>query len=124
MNATDAPELTGGLELFGQVALILIFIILVILGCAWLFRRFSGVAQGGGGLLKVVGSVGVGQRERVVIVSVGETWLVLGVASGQVRKLHELPAQHPATKDDSQSFGRRFQQALSKQLNNKDGRSD
>lgn len=45
MNATDAPELTGGLELFGQVALILIFIILVILGCAWLFRRFPALPR-------------------------------------------------------------------------------
>ncbi|KFZ30941.1 hypothetical protein IDSA_07675 [Pseudidiomarina salinarum] len=124
MNATEAPELTGGLELFGQVALILIFIILVILGCAWLFRRFSGVAQAAGGLLKVVGSVGVGQRERVVIVSVGDTWLVLGVASGQVRKLHEMPAQQPPAKEDSQGFARRFQQALNKQLNNKSGSSE
>lgn len=124
MNATEAPELTGGLALFGQVTLILIFIILVILGCAWLFRRFSGVAQGGSGLLKVVGSIGVGQRERVVIVSVGETWLVLGVASGQVRKLHDMPAQPTATKADAQGFASRFQQALGKQLSNKDGRSD
>ena len=37
----------------------------------------------------------VGQRERVVVVEVGGSWLVLGVAPGQVRALHTLPAQTP-----------------------------
>jgi len=34
----------------------------------------------------------VGQRERVVVVEIGESWLVLGVAAGQVRALHTMPA--------------------------------
>jgi flagellar protein FliO/FliZ len=38
----------------------------------------------------------VGQRERVVVVEVGATWLVLGVTSNQVNTLHSLPAQAAA----------------------------
>jgi len=61
----------------------------------------------------------LGQRERVVIVEVAGTWLVLGVAPGQVSKLHELPAPAadaaPASPVDAPlpgSFAERFGQAL------------
>jgi flagellar protein FliO/FliZ len=33
----------------------------------------------------------VGPKERVVVVEVGETWLVVGVAPGQVTALHNMP---------------------------------
>ena len=36
----------------------------------------------------------VGQRERVVVVEIGNTWLVLGIAAGQVRALHTMPAEN------------------------------
>src|SRR5690554_7734863 len=94
MNTTTPPvELDSGLALVGQVAMILVLIIALILACAWVFRRLGGVQTGSSKQLNVVGSIGIGQRERVVIVAVGDTWLVLGVAAGQVTKLHEMPAQ-------------------------------
>lgn len=62
--------------------------------CAWAARRFGLLQQPGSGrLIKVVSSAMVGQRERVVVVEVGGTWLVLGVAAGQVRALHSMPAE-------------------------------
>jgi flagellar protein FliO/FliZ len=60
---------------------------------AWVVRRFGLQPSGNGRLLKVVSSVMVGQRERVVVVEIGDAWLVLGVASGQVRALHTMPAE-------------------------------
>ena len=65
-----------------------------IFACAWAARRFGLLQQTGSGrLIKVVSSAMVGQRERVVVVEVGSTWLVLGVAAGQVRALHSMPAE-------------------------------
>ncbi|WP_432727130.1 flagellar biosynthetic protein FliO [Variovorax sp. W6] len=61
--------------------------------CAWLARRFGLQRLGGGHLVKVVSSAAVGQRERVVVVEVADTWLVLGVTPSQVNTLHTLPAQ-------------------------------
>lgn len=61
--------------------------------CAWAARRFGLQRLGGGQSVKVVSSTMVGQRERVVVVEVGGTWLVLGVAAGRVNALHSLPAQ-------------------------------
>ncbi len=50
--------------------------------------RASGAA---GGLLRVVGGVMVGPKERVVVVEVGDTWLLLGVAASSVTLVHSMP---------------------------------
>lgn len=76
-----------------QAGLGLALVLAMIFGCAWLARRFGLQAGGSSRLLKVVASAMVGQRERVVVVEVGGQWLVLGVAAGQVRALHNMPAQ-------------------------------
>jgi flagellar protein FliO/FliZ len=77
-----------------QAGLGLALVLALIFGCAWVARRFGLLQQGGSGrLIKVVSSAMVGQRERVVVVEVGSTWLVLGVAAGQVRALHSMPAE-------------------------------
>jgi flagellar protein FliO/FliZ len=60
---------------------------------AWLMKRLPQRAFGAPALLKVISSVAVGARERVVVVEAGDTWLVLGVAPGCVNALHQLPRQ-------------------------------
>ncbi len=60
---------------------------------AWLMKRLPQRAFGAPAFLKVISSVAVGARERVVVVEAGETWLVLGVAPGRVNALHQLPRQ-------------------------------
>lgn len=68
----------------------LLLVLAVIGGLAWLLKRFSLVQNAAGGVVKVVAATGVGQRERVVVVEVDKTWLVLGVAPGRVNKLHAM----------------------------------
>lgn len=113
MNEQSAVELDSGLALLGQVTLVLILIIGIILLCAWLFRKLNGTSLGHSKLLNVVGSVSVGQRERVVIVELKDTWLVLGVAAGNISKLDEMPAQE-RPEPQLNSFATRLQQALNK----------
>ncbi|MBB3179132.1 flagellar biosynthetic protein FliO [Variovorax sp. Sphag1AA] len=89
--AEAAPAVGAGGLLqagFGMVVVLgLIFL------CAWLARRFGLQRFNGGNVVKVVSSSNVGQRERVVVVEVSGTWLVLGVTSSQINTLHTLPAQ-------------------------------
>ena len=94
-EAAPAVGASGLLQAGRGMVLVLGLIFL----CAWLARRFGLPRFGGSALVKVVGSAMVGQRERVVVVEVGETWLVLGVTASQVNALHSLPAQAlpPAT---------------------------
>jgi flagellar protein FliO/FliZ len=76
-----------------QAGLGLAMVVALIFLCAWLLRRFGFQGRSSDRLLKVVSSVMVGQRERVVVVEVGNAWLVLGVAAGQVNALHTMPAE-------------------------------
>lgn len=62
---------------------------------AWLVRRYM-PGVGKQGIVKVVGATMVGPRERVVVVEVENTWLLLGVGAGQVRLLDKLGKPEPA----------------------------
>ncbi|MCA8093041.1 flagellar biosynthetic protein FliO [Burkholderia anthina] len=85
-----APSLGVGAVL--QTLVGLAVVIGLVFGCAWLARRFGFQPARRGGPLKVVSSVGLGAKESATIVEIGDTWLVLGVAPGNVRLLHTLPA--------------------------------
>jgi flagellar protein FliO/FliZ len=75
-----------------------LFALALVLGAvalaAWLLRRFAPGQNIAGSAMRVVGGVAVGPKERIVLVEVGETWLVVGVAPGQVNALHTLPKQN------------------------------
>jgi flagellar protein FliO/FliZ len=76
------------LQISGALALI----IGLILAAAWVAKRtgFAGKNTGARGL-KVTASTAVGPRERVVIVTVDDARLVLGVTPTQINLLHKLP---------------------------------
>jgi len=71
--------------------LALIIILGLLFGTAWLARKLSGGKGFGQGGMKIVGGVALGPRERIVLIEVGETWLVIGIVPGQIRTLHQLP---------------------------------
>ena len=50
--------------------------------------KFGGVSTAG---MKVVSGLSVGTRERILLIEVGDTWLVVGVTASQIRTLHTLP---------------------------------
>ncbi|MBI5920425.1 MAG: flagellar biosynthetic protein FliO [Betaproteobacteria bacterium] len=87
---SSATPFEAGSSLF-QVILSLVVVVLLLLGTLYLLKRLSAPRGAGAGLLRVVAATAVGTRERVVVVEVGETWLVLGVAPGSVSALHQLP---------------------------------
>lgn len=68
----------------------LLLVLAIIGGLVWFLKRFSLLPTVSAGIVKVVAATGVGQRERVVVVEVDNTWLVLGVAPGRVNKLHAM----------------------------------
>ncbi|QGZ62658.1 flagellar biosynthetic protein FliO [Paraburkholderia acidisoli] len=120
-----------------QTVLGLALVIGVVFGCAWLARRLG--LQGGtkNALVKTVGGASLGGKERVAVVEIGDTWLVLGAAPGNVRLLHTLPAgelpasaaaTNPSSPALSGSFGQRFRDALKseagKRINARFGRHD
>jgi len=73
-----------------QAGLALALIVALLAGTAWLARKVSGGKGFGRGGMKVVGGVALGPRERIVLLEVGEEWLVIGIVPGQIRTLHRL----------------------------------
>jgi flagellar protein FliO/FliZ len=95
-----------------QVIFSLLLVLAAVVLVAWLLKRINLPQQGAGSQLKVISGVAVGQRERIVLVEVNDTWLVVGVAPGQVNALHsmpkaELPPQQAGTPPDA--GGKNFQ---------------
>jgi len=80
------PALSAGSYL--QMILGLAFVVLLIFGLAWLLRRMNRLQSVIGGSMKMLGGLSLGQRERALLIQVGETQMLLGVAPGSVRTLH------------------------------------
>ncbi len=97
LPASAAPPETGSALL--QMTLSLALVLALLIGTLWLLKRFRVGQSSAGGTLKVVASAAVGPRENVVIVEVGEEWLVLGVAPGNVRLLQTRPRGQMAAED-------------------------
>ncbi|MDP1652696.1 MAG: flagellar biosynthetic protein FliO [Rhodocyclaceae bacterium] len=94
---SPAPTIAAAAPDLGSSALQMVFGLIVVLalllGALWLLKRISMPRGPVAGLLRVVAGVAVGSRERVVILELGNSWLVLGVAPGQVTTLAEIPRQ-------------------------------
>jgi len=74
-----------------QVVMGLGVVLAALIGGLWLLKRLS-IAHGAtAGGLRVIAGASVGPRERVVLVEVEDTWLLVGVAPGQVNALHQMP---------------------------------
>jgi flagellar protein FliO/FliZ len=105
-----APNIAAspvGMETLFSTAGGLLFILLLIFGLAWAFKRYTHLPKGSGQSVKVVGGVSLGPRERVVVVEIDNTRLVLGVAPGRVQTLHILPE-----KKGEEAFAQQLDQQL------------
>lgn len=112
-TATPVPGAVDAL----QVLVSLVVVLLLIAAMAWLLRRFGQFPLGQGGALRIIGAVSLGQRERAVLVQVGDSQILLGVAPGSVQTLHvlERPVEIGPTMPAGESFGARLAAALKRQ---------
>ncbi len=92
-----APASSGAGAVGGGV-MALMLVVGLILALAWLAKRMPGVGAttASNPALRVVGSLALGPRERVVVVEVGQAQLLLSVGAGGTRTLHTLEEPLPA----------------------------
>ncbi|MET0268072.1 MAG: flagellar biosynthetic protein FliO, partial [Duganella sp.] len=87
----SAAPASGGLM---QTTLALFFVIALLLGGAWFLKRFGPRNFGGGNnTVKLVGALSVGARERILVVEVGEQWIVVGASPGRMNALATMARQ-------------------------------
>lgn len=80
VNSTSILELTLGL----------VFIIVLIFVVAWFVKRFSVFHPVASEQLKVVAGIHLGQREKILLVQVGEEQILVGLTATDIRTLHKL----------------------------------
>lgn len=98
-----------------QIAASLLVVILAIFALAWFLRRMN-FAQAPADLIKVLSSCNVGQRERIVILEVNDTCLVVGITPGQIRTLHTYPK--PESYEQFESSKSKLDNRFAKLLSN------
>ena len=103
-----------------EVTLGLLTVLGLIFAVAWIVKRYGSFNTTAGGSLKIVGGLSLGQKERVMLVQVGEKQILLGVAPGRVETLHVL--EEPidvaeAVTDKKNNFSEKLQSALNQRLN-------
>jgi flagellar protein FliO/FliZ len=109
-----------------RVTIGLALVVVAILAAAWLARRAGLVQRQNSGVLRLIGSLTVGQRQSIAVVQVQDTWLVVGLTPGNVTPLHTLPAGSlpgagpdsgdPGKRPDSPAFAATLAQHLGKAI--------
>ena len=108
--ADEAQGVIAPSELFTgdyllQVVGSFVLVICVLLAVLFLLKRFNGAGSSRSGQMRVIASLGLGQRERAVLIEVGNEQFLVGVAPGSVNMLHALPNPvRPATESAKPSF--------------------
>jgi flagellar protein FliO/FliZ len=89
-----APAASG----LGQVTLALLLVLGAVFAVAWVIKRVRGLGNRVGDAIDVIADIPLGQKERAVLLKVGTTQILVGVAPGQVNTLHVLTEPIDLTK--------------------------
>ncbi len=96
-----------------QTLLGLTAVLALIAGLAWGVKRFGRLPGAGGAGLRIEGGVSLGPRERVVLLNVEGTRLLVGVAPGRVQTLHVVsPALTSQELEEEMAFERDLMSAV------------
>ncbi len=96
--ASSAAINPVGPETILSVLLGLLGIIALILGLAWFAKRAGASGWSRTGDMKVVASLALGTRERLLVVDIANTQILLGVTAQSINQLHVF--DEPAIKVD------------------------
>jgi flagellar protein FliO/FliZ len=81
----------GGLGGLGEVTLALLLVLGAVFALAWALKRVRAFSSRVGAAVDVLAQLPLGQKERAVLIKVGTTQILLGVAPGRVNTLYVLP---------------------------------
>ncbi|MES9846660.1 MAG: flagellar biosynthetic protein FliO [Candidatus Sedimenticola sp. PURPLELP] len=111
VKLAESP-LSGGV--FFETILGLVLVLGLIFAMAWAVRKFGRLPLQGKGEIEIEGGVSLGPRERAVLLKVGDTRLLVGVAPGRVQALHVLGSsdETPVPDEPSPEFSRQLKEQI------------
>lgn len=84
----SVPEISAAYMV--QMVLSLVFVIACIIALTWLIKRMQYPQGSSASAFRILASLNVGARERVILIQLGEQQILVGVAPGRVQTLHVL----------------------------------
>jgi len=96
LEAAAAPETITGLRVL-EVLAGLAAVLAVVLVLAALLRRVNLLKPAGGGRLKILETLPLGTREKLVLVEVDGEPLLIGLAPGRIEALHRAAGSGAAS---------------------------
>ncbi|WGG51677.1 flagellar biosynthetic protein FliO [Rugamonas sp. DEMB1] len=120
-SASSSPSSPSSAGSLLQTTLALAFVLALLVGLAWLLKRYGPKSMGSSSAVRLVGSLSVGTRERILVVEVGEQWIVVGASPGRMNALATMPRQqqdeiaaHPQPGLAGANFAEWFKQTIEK----------
>lgn len=118
---SQVPEMShqlGSSSYIGQIIFSLIFVLILIFVGAWLMKRFGRVQGVAGDAMKVLSVMSVGQKERIVLMQVGQEQYLVGVTTAKISLLQKLetPIEVSSASQlpNAGAFANRLQEALAR----------
>lgn len=88
----EAPERAGSqsdaVATLATMGIGLLVVVALIFGCAWLIRRMNGLTGMNSGAMKVISVMALGARERIALIDVAGTQILVGITPSSIRTLH------------------------------------
>lgn len=112
--AADKVKPIGSAQHLASVLVGLVAIILLIFVLAWFYRKASGGTWLRSAHIKIVGALALGTRERLLLVDVGGTQILLGVTAQNISRLHvfDEPVATANQAESESAFGEKLQAVL------------
>lgn len=94
-------------------------ILALIFVLAWLIKRTGKFQTTANGEIKMIATLSLGQRERAMLLEVGDVRILVGVTAQQIRTLHVLGQENtPKENDKYGQFDQQLQSILQKEPSN------
>ncbi len=86
----------------------LVLVLIIFSAFAWVIRRlgFGGLMSASGGELKIVESLSLGSREKLIIIQAGKDKLLLGITPSAINTLHLIKSNSSESLDFTQHLSR------------------
>lgn len=101
---------SGAITTLATMGIGLLIVVGLIFACAWLVRRMNGLTGMNAGAMKVISVMALGARERIALIDVAGTQILVGITPTAIRTLHvfDEPVVAPG-QEVSGDFARKLQ---------------
>jgi len=113
-SAVDSTAIkASSLETFSMMNMLNMFmglavVIALILGLAWVLKKYGKVSGSNVVDMKVLGGLSLGTREKAILIEVDNTRLLVGVTPGHIQTLHVLGDSKPVPSSFDETLNRQI----------------